>query len=487
MAITTYRETAQPGWASTSVIYQLESAFQKLGWHAGTVTGIVTGISAYSGQSTVGTSSTNFFDVRPKSASPAGVGVGDTCSFYVDRSGGNVGAVYVNRPGGGYQDGQNLVLDGADIGGGNDMTVTILCDETNYGSTSTFYDKDVTHGSSAPWGILRTEVDNTKVYGDSYWGFQASGTNLYITSGTSFMPYKSATSSYLNMESRHGDSFRGQIYRELVNDTSGNYNQYLTSSVNTNMEQATLQFASSNSFTLEMNVYKSGLDSNFAIFSFKHPDKSSTSIDDNTYSTFFIHKYTSSLFNLDELYQGTMTYLAPSYRSMSQAYFDLYTTLGGAQSNIGNYQARSCLGGYQTGTSYSNTDINVMDRNVGSAFPREVYSYTRRHLYRNNENNVNNWKGYEYLGDDTRNFLQPDTINYNAVIKGIPLSSNLVPCPFYLPDDFVLINFDHASPSQNIQQNDTVTISGSEVYTVIDGAYNQTTRTRGILLAARTT
>ena len=39
---------------------------------------------------------------------------------------------------------------------------------------------------------------------------------------------------------------------------------------------------------------------------------------------------------------------------------------------------------------------------------------------------------------------------------------------------------------QNIQQYDTVTISGSEVYTVIDGAYNQTTRTRGILLCART-
>ena len=154
MAITTYRETAAPGWATTSVIYQLESAFQKLGWHAGTVSGIVTGISAYSGQSTVGSSSTNFNDVRPKSAAPSGVGVGDTCSFFVGRSGGSVNEVYVNRGGGGYQDGQNLVLDGADIGGGNDMTVTILCDETNYGTTSTFYDKDVTHGSSAPWGVL---------------------------------------------------------------------------------------------------------------------------------------------------------------------------------------------------------------------------------------------------------------------------------------------------------------------------------------------
>ena len=32
----------------------------KLGWHGGTVTGIVTGITGYSGQSTVGTSSTDF-------------------------------------------------------------------------------------------------------------------------------------------------------------------------------------------------------------------------------------------------------------------------------------------------------------------------------------------------------------------------------------------------------------------------------------------
>ena len=67
------------------------------------------------------------------------------------------------------------------------------------------------------------------------------------------------------------------------------------------------------------------------------------------------------------------------------------------------------------------------------------------------------------------------------------MTSQFVPCPYYLPDDFVLIQFDNAQPGQNIQQFDTVTISGSEVYTVIDGAYNQTTRTRGILLCARTT
>jgi len=250
----------------------------------------------------------------------------------------------------------------------------------------------------------------------------------------------------------------------------------------------TLPFASSNSFTLELNVFKSGLDSSFAIFSFKHPDKSSSSIDDNTYSTFFLHKYTSSLFNLDELYQGSMTYMHPSYRYMDNAHFYLYTTLGNANSGAGNYQGRSCLGGYQTGTSMSNTDTEVLDYISSSTYNRELSAYHRRHLYRNNDDaNTLNWRGEFYGQDDTRNNKQPSSINYNAVIKGIPLSSQFVPCPYYLPDDFVLINFDHASPGQNIQQYDTITISGSEVYTVIDGAYNQTTRTRGILLCARTT
>ena len=50
-----------------------------------------------------------------------------------------------------------------------------------------------------------------------------------------------------------------------------------------------------------------------------------------------------------------------------------------------------------------------------------------------------------------------------------------------------MINFDYASPGANIQQGDTVTISGSEIWTVITGSYTQTTRTRGILFCARTT
>jgi len=81
----------------------------------------------------------------------------------------------------------------------------------------------------------------------------------------------------------------------------------------------------------------------------------------------------------------------------------------------------------------------------------------------------------------------PDAANYNAVIKGIPLSTVMVPCPYYIPDDFVLIDFSYDYPNANIQQWDTVTISGSEIYTVITGSYSNATKTQGILFCARTT
>ena len=485
MAITTYRETAAPGWATTSVIFQLESAFQKLGWHGGTVTGIVTGITGFTGQSVVGTSSTDFYDVRPKSG--RSVGAAHTCSFSVYRNSGSVNAVYVNRPGSGYSDNDNLVLDGEDIGGGNDMTVVALVDETNYGSTSTFYDKDVTTGSTSPWGVLRMVNDSNKVYGDTYFGFQSNGNNLYFSSGTSFMPYKSPTVEYLNLEARYGNSFRGQQYQELLfnpNDASNVLDS--SGSPNTNINMFQMEYASSNSFTLELNVFRSGIDNNFAVFSFKHPDKSSSSIDDNTYGTFFLHKFSHSLLNLDELFLGTLTYINPAQRNMSNAHFEFDTTTGNGTSSRRYWLGRQFMMGWASGTYNGIVTQSFVDSINSSTYPGyQIPNYERRHYFRTNHGENNAFKGNMNQTDYTNK--SPDVLNHNAVIKGIPISSQIVPCPYYLPDDFVLIQFDHASPGQNIQQYDTVTISGSEVYSVIDGAYNQTDRTRGILFCARTT
>ena len=66
MAISTYRISKNVTVPKTDVIYQLEEAFDWLGWHGGTVSGIVTGIQSYSGWSTAG-GNENYEDVRPSS------------------------------------------------------------------------------------------------------------------------------------------------------------------------------------------------------------------------------------------------------------------------------------------------------------------------------------------------------------------------------------------------------------------------------------
>ena len=481
MAITTYRQRAVAGWASTTPIYQLEAGFAQLGWHAGSVSGIVTGIDNYSGQSVVGTSGTTFWDARPKSGG-TNIGVGDTCSFSVYRSNGSVYQVYVNRGGHGYADGDNLVIDGDAIGGGSDMTVVVQTDETTYGSTSTFYDKDVTNGSTNPWGVLRMEQDNTKVFGDVYWGFQVNNNDLYITSGTSFMPYDNNT--FGNKGHNYANSFRGVEDFELSYEPGSAYHNYTNSTYQTQNDQTFFEFASSDTYALELNIFRSGIDTDFAIFSFRQPDLPASSIDGNTFGAFFLHKFNHSLFDFDHMCLMSMTYMDPDYRYMNQAYFEMNTTFGGGPSNVGNYMARSALAGWQTGNNANSCDKEVRDKIFGNTYPSEITANERRHYYRNNDRTVS-FRGDPHFSDYTQKM--PDSLNFNAVIKGIPLTSQFVPCPFYLPDDFVLIQFDNAQPGQNIQQFDTVTISGSEVYTVINGAYNQTTRTRGILLCARTT
>ena len=402
-------------------------------------------------------------------------------------SGGNVYQMYVNRGGHGYAAGDNLVIDPTGYGGvsgiHNDMTVVVQVDTTSYGSASTFYDKDVTNSSTSPWGVLRMENDNTKVYGDTYFGFQANGNNLYFSSGSSFYPYN--TDALLNKQGRYANSFRGQVYQDVLHDPTGQTNNLVTTSTNTSIDIAQLEYASSNAFTSELNVFRSGIDNNFAVFSFKHPDKSSSSIDDNTYGTFFLHKFTHSLLNFDELSLGTMSYFDPVYRDMSNAHHEMHTSFGNSVSQD-DWLGRQFMMGWNTGSQYYIMNTFLRDYIHATTYPTSRGNTERRHYYRNNDNSEhNNFRGDLGLTDYTNK--SPDVLNHNAVIKGLPLSSHMVPCPFYLPDDFVLIQFDHASPSQNIQQNDTITISGSEVYTVIDGAYNQTNRTRGILFCARTT
>ena len=104
-----------------------------------------------------------------------------------------------------------------------------------------------------------------------------------------------------------------------------------------------MEFASSSSYVLELNIFRSALDTDFAIFSFRQPDLPSNNLDGNTFCTFFLHKFTHSLFNFDEMYLGSMTYIDPDRRYMNDAHFYMDTTFGQSVSTQGNWTGRSCL------------------------------------------------------------------------------------------------------------------------------------------------
>ena len=173
-------------------------------------------------------------------------------------------------------------------------------------------------------------------------------------------------------------------------------------------------------------------------------------------------------------------------RDRSGADHLMRTNLGGSTSQQ-YWLGRQFMQGWNTGSIYYSMQAPyVQDYLHATSYPTSRSTDQRRPYYRNNTYSEHNMFRGD-IGFTDYNNKSPDVLNHNAVLKGIPISSQLIPCPYYLPDDFVLIQFDHAAPGQNIQQYDTITISGSEVYSVIDGAYNQTNRTRGILFCARTT
>lgn len=483
--------TKSAGWARTDVIYQLEEAFSILGWHGGTLSGIVTGISAYSGGGTlVGSSSTDYHDVFQSSTS----GIGTGASFYVDRSSGNIANVYVNRPGYGYTHGEVVQLSANDIGGsvsgavGMAVTVWVAggASPIGYGTTNQFYDKDVIPGSASPWGVLRNPVQANKRFGDAYRHFQTgSTTNLYISSGSGFHPWDIANNT--NRGNGLQNRFAGAQYLDVGWNPITGYAYTSASNIADGYPQwfgAFVTYCSSQLYRLDLNIYRSDIDPNFAVFSYRQPTLSSVKLRDNTFGTFIIHDFTTSLWDYDDVFLGGVTTITPS-TDETNPFLEFRTYCSGnmQQSTGGEVTKRCAEYGFTQGSG-NGTAAYKSTFYVSNSYPRNSSdTYPRTGLYVRN-NDVTSHRG---RGGDNSITGMSTTSNYNAVIKGIPINAQFVPIPYYMPDEFVLIDFDYAIPSANILQGDTITISGSEVYTVITGSYNQTTRTRGILFCARTT
>ena len=514
MAITTTTITKTAGWGRTDIIDQLEQAFTVLSLHGTQISGLVTSITAYNGGGTVGSASTDYYDVPV--ATTSGIGTGAT--FNVERSSGNISQVHPNRPGYGYTDGEFVTLSVDDIGtsanGAVAIGITVAVDggatPVGCGSTNQFFDKNFspTSDTDGPWGVLKQDFDTTKRFGVTYRGFKTySDYQMSLFAGSSFFPFDFDNTSDRGGEYR--DSFRGTKYLDIPNDINSANNSLDYSSSDTYAQVGgqyddLFRYASSNSPTthdLKLNIYRSSIDTNFAVLSFNQPSISGT-LNDSTFSTFIIHNFDSTFYNYDEAFSSGVTFLVPS-DSLNTTAGDT-ATLGFKTLLNGNYytpgssslSTRTVEAGWSQ--VYGNEHIGLIAQNYTIASSQTSYTASTGSGMNDYKTPLNNEatiftrnggvkdEGQLTTTGTTYGNRYPITV-YTSVIKGIPINGNLIPCPYYMPDDFVVIDFKLTTSGQDIKQGDTITISGSEVYTVITGSYNKFNETAGILFCARTT
>jgi hypothetical protein len=482
MAVATTIFTKNAGYASTDVLDQLEQAFTWLEWHGDTQSGLVTSIVTYSGGGDTNASAI-YEDVRQISTS----GIGTGASFFITRnSAGDINSVYVDRPGVGYVENEIVTISSEDIGGSSNgaadlnLTLRVAGNESpiGYGGTTEFYDKD--YSGSYPWAVARHTIQADKRYGDTYHTYQMRGstTSLHLCSGNGFHPWDDTNT--FNNGNYYSNRLCGERRRDVCfNLQSSSLQQYDSNSLSnlSSRGQINYDIASSDSYQLDLNVYRSGIDPKFVVFSFKQPTLSSTHLNSNSFLTWIHHNYepNTGIWDYDSTYLGAITVIeipSPGNTTNTKFTFRTFTGLPTYYYSSANYESRR-----ESWSGFVNPGANTSQRNLESdwnsrSYPGGYYEPKDQRIY--------------YRNSGLESFPISSEANFNAVIKGIPLSAQVAPVPYYIPDDFVIIDFDYASASANIQQGDTITVSGSEVYTVITGSYNQTGRTSGILFCART-
>ena len=265
---------------------------------------------------------------------------------------------------------------------------------------------------------------------------------------------------------------------------------------------------------LKIVTYKaqSPQDTDFAIFQFVQTINGS----DIPYLTWFHHKgnnYGSGVWDLDHVWQGGMTEI---YGTNNTIEFQTSNTQRYHEERLegDSYHRRTmreALYGYlrtvTTSEDHSKIRYNVThnffrsdvahDNTVIPYFRENTYddmTYTKFQYYDKNLNDAITAGSEDgFVGGSQE---VSSSVNYYKPIKGLPLSINLAPIPYYLPDDFVVIPFDITPGQADVRVGDTITVSASEVYEVVHYSYTQLdesydgindNRTIGVVFAARTT
>jgi hypothetical protein len=383
--------------------------------------------------------------------------------------------------GSGWTDNEVFTIPGDQIGATTpdyDVTFGVRSDETssnagdgtpaisvtNLGAGSNFFQK----ANSGRWAVLKNVNDASKTYGTTYYSFGIdtdTNNRICFNSGSGY--------KWLNKQGVQQDTQgtnMGEFVGQLGLDYMENFNYPLTESNPGSYWTGTyIDYCSSSTptaYPLEIRVYRAQApqDTNFAIIQFCQTINNIV----QPYGAFTIYRgptFGSNVWDLDYVYNGSMMIYGTGTRQINLIHTSpgnhySYSTSDRSinEEPVSEYSvAREAFYGYLRDPfdpdrdTYSEYVCNI---ETDSGHTSDMYLYYRNSAYdQHNGNSV------------------ASEADYYKPFKGLPINERMVPCPYYLPDDFVMLQVSTTPGLTQFRTGDTVTIGGTETYEIIRASY----------------
>ena len=393
---------------------------------------------------------------------------------------GRLSDISILTKGTGWTNDEVFTIPGDQIGGAtpdNDVTFGVSVDgsdtsgdgtpslrTTTLGSGSNFYQK----ANSGNWAVLKNVNDASKTYGTTYYSFgiaSDSNNDLVFNCGSGY--------KWLNVngiEETNGNAnagrFTGQTGLDRM-DNSYDYPINMSSATYWSIPQVTYCSTSTpTAYPLEIRVYRAQApqDTNFAIIQFCQTINNIV----QPYGAFTIYKgatFGSNVWDFDHVFNGSMMIYSLGTRSIrldhtscSPVYGYYSNDRGTNEEPVSQYSiAREAFYGYLRDPDTPNLTTRseyVCNIETDDSSTTSMYLYYRNSVY-------DQYEGNSVASD----------ADYYKPFKGLPINERMVPCPYYLPDDFVMLSVSTTPGLTQFRTGDTVTIGGTETYEIIRGSY----------------
>ena len=423
-------------------------------------------------------------------------------------------AITINSIGSGWTDDAVFTIPGEEIGGvatTNDVTFGVNADETSnnaYDGVCSIGVTDLKSGSnfyqkhpSGFYAIANVEHDAAKAFGTTYYGFGMNPNydyKLTITSGCQW-DYLNRPGIHYNIGNDDNVAF-GTYGGKSGLDYQGVYS-YVRMEQGNDSYWREINYATSatpTAYPLAIRVYRAQApqDSDFAIIQFTQTINGVI----QPYGTFTIAKgsqHGAGVYDLDHVFQDAVMMVTTATRSVQFKYgntqYNYYAGIDEPANS--NTKTRAASYGYMRDGEQDNdygTQTTSFTCNIDTDNGENQYGSVMKTYYRNST-----YDSYSYTSSSVNytNEISPSA-DYYKPIKGLPITNACLPIPYYLPDDFVMLQVATTPGLVSFRTGDTVTISGSEIYEIIVASYESqqngldnvnNNSTIGMLFMARTT